>query len=171
VITPEDARIINQASITSRARIVASPQAEAGERATLAITSAPTPPAPVVQPDDYISKVAKLIPSEIVAAFVTINGILKASVGVSPLAGWLVFVVLWIVTPLYYWRTTTLSDAKTAYAQIAIATVSFPVWVFALGGPFAGLGWYNSVYGSIVLVLFTLLPPMILGKPKQQPSP
>jgi len=31
------------------------------------------------------------------------------------------------------------------------------VWVFALGGPFALCGWYNPVYGSILLPVFTLL--------------
>jgi hypothetical protein len=106
----------------------------------------------------------KYIPAEIVAGYVFLEGILKSAVGVSPIAGWLVFVALWIITPLYTWRTTKFPGLNIAYTQIVIATVSFPVWVFALGGPFAGLGWYNSVYGSILLVLYTFVPPIILGK-------
>jgi hypothetical protein len=35
--------------------------------------------------------------------------------------------------------------------------VAFAVWVFALGGPFAALSFYHSIYGSLVLVLYTLL--------------
>jgi hypothetical protein len=41
--------------------------------------------------------------------------------------------------------------------QHVISLFSFVVWAFALGGPFALCGWYNPVYGSILLPVFTLL--------------
>jgi hypothetical protein len=34
-------------------------------------------------------------------------------------------------------------------------------WVFALGDPFAGLSWYESILGSVVMVLFSLLVALI----------
>jgi hypothetical protein len=41
--------------------------------------------------------------------------------------------------------------------QHFISLLSFIVWAFALGGPFALYSWYNPVYGSILLPVFTLL--------------
>jgi len=36
-----------------------------------------------------------------------------------------------------------------------------PVWLFALGGPFALLDWYEPAFGAIVLPLYTLIVPII----------
>ena len=128
-----------------------------------------TPPAELVvtkappQLDDYVSQVVKYIPAEIVAAFVTIDGILRSAVGISSLTGWLVFVALLILTPIYTWHVTKEQGLPPPYGQVGVSTAGFAVWVLALGGPFAQLPWYNSVYGSILLIFFTLIPPLVIG--------
>lgn len=123
------------------------------------------PPAPqVLTEDDYLSKVVKYIPAEIVAVFVTINGILKPDPNVPAIFHWLLFIVLLVLTPLYIWRFASVKGLPPPYAQVAISTISFIIWVFALGGPFDFLGWYKSIYGSILLILFTLVPPLIVGR-------
>jgi hypothetical protein len=35
------------------------------------------------------------------------------------------------------------------------------VWVFALGGAFASLSWYEPFLGSLMLVVFTFFAPLI----------
>jgi len=45
--------------------------------------------------------------------------------------------------------------------QLFISTLSVPVWLFALGGPFALLDWYEPAFGAIVLPLYTLIVPII----------
>jgi hypothetical protein len=45
--------------------------------------------------------------------------------------------------------------------QTAISTGAFAVWVFALGGPFASLVFYRPSYGSIVLIMYTLVVALI----------
>lgn len=120
--------------------------------------------------DDYPSKVVKYIPVEIVAGFLTLDGILSAS-SVPTFAHWLVFILLLVLTPIYTWRFTTVRSQAVkklhlppAKAQIIIATVSFLIWVFAIGGPFKFLSGYNPVYGSVLLILFTFFPPLLIGK-------
>jgi hypothetical protein len=115
-------------------------------------------------PDDYVTRLVKYIPAEIVAAFLVIDGILKAVTGVQANLYWLIFIVLLILTPLYTWRVTTEAGLPVAYVQVVVSTLSFIVWVFAIGGPFSLLSWYQPVYGSILLILFTLIPPLAIGK-------
>jgi hypothetical protein len=48
--------------------------------------------------------------------------------------------------------------------QLGISTIAFVVWVFALGGPFATVSWYQPIYGALLLPIFTFFVPMILPK-------
>ena len=121
-------------------------------------------PQPSQVPDDYLTKVVKYIPAEIVAVFVTLDGVLKADATVPAFLYWLVFIALLTFVPLYTWKATKEKNLPPAYAQIVISTASFAIWVFALGGPFGFMDWYKPIYGSIALILFTLAPPLVLGK-------
>ena len=119
---------------------------------------------PQLQIDDYTTKLIKYIPADIVAAFVVLDGILRSAAQVPTEVYWIVFFVLLILTPLYIWRVTTEPNKPPAIAQILISTISFFVWVFALGGPFTHLDWYQPVYGALVLPIFTLAIPIVVGK-------
>lgn len=74
------------------------------------------------------------------------------------------FLALLALTPLYIWRATTEAGKPAAKAQIIVSTISFAVWVFALGGPFASLGWYIPAYGALLLPIYTIAVPAIAGK-------
>ena len=112
-------------------------------------------------PDDYLSRVSSYIPAEIVSAFVILDGFLSGTGTIPFWVNWLIFIVLLALTFVYTWRVTDKNGWPTAYAQIGISTASFFVWVFALGGPFLEMGWYQPVYGSILMILFTLIAPLI----------
>jgi heme/copper-type cytochrome/quinol oxidase subunit 4 len=113
------------------------------------------------KPDDYFSQIIKYIPSEAVALYITLYGFVVAAKTQIPFETilWIIFILGVVGTPSYLWRITKVKD-KT---QLAISTIAFVVWVFALGGPFANLSWYNTVYGSIVLVAYTFFVPIIRG--------
>jgi len=46
-------------------------------------------------------------------------------------------------------------------SQLIISTLSVPVWLFAIGGPFDLLYWYRPALGAIALPLYTLILPII----------
>jgi len=137
-------------------------------RATAMSLAAGTPAPPVPQePDDFASRAIKYIPAEVVAAYVALQGMLTSASGpnsVPSSVAWLVFLGLLVLTPLYTWRFTDVKGLTKPYTQVTIATFAFIVWVFALGGPFKALSWYNPVYGSILVIFFTLIPPLVTGK-------
>ena len=122
---------------------------------------------PLPRPDNYIEQVLKYIPSEIVAAYLFLDGILRSSEKVTEMFFWVVFLFLLLVTPFYIWSVTsekaedTGAVKKPAWDQIIVSFCSFAVWVFAIGGPFTYMSWYDPVYGSTLLVLFTFLPPIV----------
>jgi hypothetical protein len=108
---------------------------------------------PVIQ-DGYFNRLFKYIPAELVAGYIFVLGVVKqlTDAGEIKVLHWLLFVVFCILTPLYLWRVQKVVKLQ----QHLISLLSFVVWVFALGGPFALSGWYNPVYGSILLPVFTL---------------
>ena len=108
--------------------------------------------------DKYLDRVIKYIPSEIVGAWISLTGIIAgAAAGPTEVVLWIVFAIGVILTPIYMWRQTTEPGKPVATTQIVISAISFIVWVFAIGGPFEGLTFYQPWLGSVVLIVFTLV--------------
>lgn len=115
--------------------------------------------------DDYMSRVLKHIPSEIVMAYIAIDGVLRTSYNPNVWSErqtlqkllWITLATLTVITPLWLWRVMRVRRLS----QLFISTLSVVVWLFALGGPFALLDWYEPAFGAIVLPLYTLIVPII----------
>jgi hypothetical protein len=114
---------------------------------------------PVATADEYKDRLLKYIPAEVVAAYLAIQGIIPSITGpgASQTALWIAFLVLLFLTPFYLMRVQNVSKR----VQLAISTVSFAIWVFSVGGPFAFFPWYQSAMGAVVLLLFTFAVPII----------
>jgi hypothetical protein len=115
--------------------------------------------------DNYMSQVLKHIPSEIVMAYISIEGVLRTTYNPNLWAdrlmlsklSWSIAGILTILTPLWLYRVMEVKRLP----QLFISTLSVPVWLFALGGPFNLLDWYEPALGAIVLPLYTLIVPII----------
>ena len=105
----------------------------------------------------YKDRLLKLIPTEIVAAYLVIEGMIPEE---GPRAAWVSLVsalVLLILIPFYLRQT--MSVRRTG--QVVFTMISFVVWVYSFGGPFAFYGLYVGYIGSILLVIWTLLIPLL----------
>jgi hypothetical protein len=116
------------------------------------------------RPDDsYFQKLLRYIPADIVAAYLTIDGIVRAQSHYPDWLPWTVFGVMFLMTPFYV--VFKMSDPPgftfSRNFNIAASLFAFTVWALALDGAFAHTvpGW-SPVYGSILLVLTTLLMPI-----------
>ena len=123
----------------------------------------------------YSDKLVKLIPSEIVGAYMVLSGILGYAPGndvsipaslkqmpdseLKPILLQIVFFVLLILTPGYLKKISKVDNIK----QLLITAVSFIIWVYTLGGPFVIWNIYYSLFASIVLVLWTLIIPLFIS--------
>jgi len=105
--------------------------------------------------DTYVDRLFKYIPAELVAGYIFVLGVVKrlTDTGEIRFIHWLLFILFCILTPLYLWRV----QKVVKIGQHIISFLSFVVWVFALGGPFTLFGWYNPLYGEILLPVFTLI--------------
>ena len=113
--------------------------------------------------DSYFDRLIKYIPSDIVAAWIFISSIFKASKSTPSQPGlltlWITFFVGIAFTALWTWFQTDKPAFPKPVAQTVITTIAFAVWAYALGGPFPEWipGFYKPVTGSLILVGYTLL--------------
>ncbi len=143
---------------------------------------------PSVKNDDgYVQKIIKYIPTEIVAAYTALVGYLSVTTNSDIPAHYktyylILLVVLVLVTPLWTYYAvldnSNLSDQnkarKRAFLHAVIATIAFAIWVYTIGNPLLkalmcncskidcpDCGSYSPVLGSIILILFTSITPLI----------
>ncbi|MCX6334559.1 MAG: hypothetical protein NT092_09675 [Bacteroidia bacterium] len=122
----------------------------------------------------YSDKLVKLIPSEIIGAYMVLSNILGYTVGnmqasalpktvtesdLKPVLLQVVFFVLLILTPVYLKKISKVNNI----AQLIVTTFSFIIWVYTLGGPFIVWGIYYSIIGSVVLVLWSVIIPLFVA--------
>ena len=114
--------------------------------------------------DTYFDKVIKYIPADIVAAWTAVTGLITGTDKIPVGFNWILLIVFIALTAGWTYKQTLTKGQSIAVTQIIISSIAFIVWVFALGGPFAELEWYTPVYGSILLILYTLIVPLINPK-------
>ena len=116
----------------------------------------------IEQENSFLQVLLKLIPSEIIAVFVFIQGVLPHLL----VPHLLVALLLVGITPLYLSRAAGVSSR----AQLVVSTLSLVVWIYAMGaGPlrFVRAPFYEPWHGAVALAIWTLVPPMLLTRPAQ----
>lgn len=140
----------------------------------------------IKESDNYLEKIIKYIPAEIVAAYTALTGYLSVKPNTDIPSHYksyylMVFFVLLIVTPVWtYFAVIDNNDPpdptirkKKAYFHSGIATVAFVIWIYALGNDLLkallcrcnvtscdNCGIYSPILGSIILIIFTILTPL-----------
>jgi len=139
-----------------------------GTVARLAVAAgAPTGPGgvPIPTADDYLTKLIKYIPIEVLGGYLFFAGVVNSNVsGSHDLAAWLGYglAAFAAIAVLYSWRVLKI----VRVSQIVIGVIALGAYVFATGGWFAT--WYHSWYASIVLPFFALLVAIIPVPPLPQ---
>ncbi len=113
------------------------------------------------RPDDYIERLIKYIPSEVIALYLTLDPLVRPTLG-SPgpdnqIIHWLIFIFCAFLTWFYLRRVLQVKKQ----VQLIISVGAFFVWVFAIGGPFVYFPWYKPLYGGILLPLYTAFIPAV----------
>lgn len=103
---------------------------------------------------DYKTKLLKLIPSEIVAAYILIGGIIPAD---YKYWGTLITAIIMLVLIPFYLRR--LYDVKRL-GQIIYIMIAFVIWIYTLGEPFRHWGIWQEWIGSALLILYTMTIPL-----------
>lgn len=118
------------------------------------------------QEDGYLDRVAKYIPAEILAAYVTLLNIAptthdKAAIRHGILTAALI--ACFVLTPAYFYLRAKPPLPKRL--QIVVSTIAFPVWSYALGGIWVDWKWHEPAIASALLIVFTLVAGLFEPKP------
>ena len=110
------------------------------------------------QVDTYFDKVIKYIPADVVAAWTVTSSLITSADDAFPrvTALWIAYAFGVLMTGLWTWKQTDEKDKPLAKTQIWVAVVAFVIWVAALGGPFDFWPSYQRLYGSLLLIAYTL---------------
>lgn len=115
-------------------------------------------PTPQRRLENYLERVAKYVPVEIIAAFVAIRGLLSPS-GIPSGAEFGLYGTLVVLTPAYLGKFG--GPVPNKALQLTVATFSFVVWSYGIGGPFffdaleSAVGHkiqYPGLSGAVVVV-------------------
>jgi hypothetical protein len=110
---------------------------------------------------DYLGALLKLIPSEVIAVNIFLQGVIPAD---ALLVKLVVSFALIVITP-FYLRFAMRVESLT---QLLVSAVSAIVWFYSLGNLETSYLWgfklYQPLFGSIALALWSLFPPMFLYK-------
>jgi len=119
-----------------------------------------------IENDNFLQVLLKLIPSEIIAVFVFIQGVMPRVL----LPHLVVALLLIALTPAYLrWASGVRSRP-----QLVVSTLSLVVWIYAMGiGPlrFIRAPWYEPWHGAVALAVWTLVPPIFLTPRENVPEP
>lgn len=117
----------------------------------------------IEQENGFLQVLLKLIPSEVIAVFVFVQGVIPGEFWPH----FIVALVLVGITPLYL----SYAAGVKSRVQLLLSTLSMLVWIYAMGtGPlrFVKPPYYEPWHGAVLLAVWTLVPPMLLT---QRPVP
>ncbi len=105
----------------------------------------------------YLEKVAKLVPSEVIAGYLAIVGFI-AAVGDADARlwlGWAAFALGLVLTPFYL--NTQAEPDRPKRNHLILSTVAFVVWAYAVSGATLLPDFHTDAVASIVLIAFSLV--------------
>lgn len=115
---------------------------------------------------DYIARLVKLIPTEVVSLYLVGTGILQKN---TDRVAWLVWAVICFVLVIVV-RIFGTSDAKNKVPPeipvVIISAVSFLIWIYSLGGPLIQLWHFPDEYAWMAVLVWTFVIPIIYKQPK-----
>jgi hypothetical protein len=126
--------------------------------------------------DNYLERIAKYMPGEVLAFFIFINAVLEqaaksggknatmAGVPVMTVAQGSLLVAL-ILVPLFVWYVREEGDAWLTNA--IVSTLAFPFWAYAVGAVAFSDFWDGNL-AAILLATFTVVSGLVSPRVKRQ---
>jgi hypothetical protein len=123
-------------------------------------------PAKQTAPDlsAYWDRLKNLIPAEVSAFYIAAQGVIPADqkIGLWILAAaCLVFTAVFIAVQSQTEENNPARKYPIDWAHVVISCISFAVWVYALGGPFADAGLYVPWAATLVMMGWTFIVPLL----------
>jgi hypothetical protein len=113
----------------------------------------------------YVEAVTKLIPGEVVAAYLSGKAVLQGGApapGIGSWLGWTVFCFVVVIGWRRWLTSDRPADVPAEWSAVIVSALSFLVWVYSFGDVFQMLEWWSRVGSALVLIGWTLGSPLLL---------
>jgi hypothetical protein len=158
IITPADVKNIADGNAPGKTLDVSPPAGVA-----------PRGPAVAPTEDDYLTKLLKFVPLEVLGAYLFIASVIESNVTTEPQhSRWLACLLVGALLATVFYDIRVLSIVRVT--QIVMSVLGIAVYIFAVGDWFATTSWYQQWYASIALPLFGLLAAIVRLKPLPAPT-
>jgi len=113
--------------------------------------------------EQYLERIGKYVPSEIIAAYTGLNALLVTFPdSIRYYAYFVCFVLCLVLTPFYFKLIAKPEDKPSLNYQMVISSIAFLVWSYAIdgGGGIFGeniLNIYHQSVGGALLIVFSLI--------------
>lgn len=123
--------------------------------------------APTASVDDYVQKVVKLIPSEVVGAYLVGAAMVADGPAKEAEKAWWAAICLVAVIVLRIYLTRSGADPavpgrRFQWDAVVVSAISFAIWVHAMGDQLPGLGWLSGARASQALILWSIFAPLVV---------
>ncbi len=112
--------------------------------------------------DGYFDRLIKYIPSDIVGAWLVTKNLISAYGKAPPSTLWVAFACGIVLTILVVRLTP--NNGPATWFQVAISTVAFVIWSWALGSPLSDVIPHSALFSSLVLIAYTVLVAALVPK-------
>ena len=112
-----------------------------------------------VQSDSYTDRIVKLIPGDVVAAWLAVVSAIKAySAPLPEYALWIIFLMGAVFAAAWTWQRASEPGKPKPRRQTIVSTAAFFVWAYATGGVYPQ--WPGSIYNplgaTLLIIAFSL---------------
>lgn len=115
---------------------------------------------------EYLSRLLKMIPAEIVGFYMIGSGIIPSDIAIMQII-WIVICFILIIIVRRYGTADPDAGQSSQPVPVFISTVAFLIWVYWLGGPFIKYKIHIPWLASILILIWSFVIPIIYKGPKQ----
>lgn len=108
---------------------------------------------------DYLERLVKLIPAEVIGLYLVGKGIIESER--YPLLGWTIFCLVAVGLVRLYGTADPTANKPPQLPAVLIACISYLVWVYSMGDVFAAFGMHFSKIGSLLVLGWTFAVPYV----------
>jgi hypothetical protein len=108
---------------------------------------------------DYLERLVKLIPAEVISLYLVGKGIIESER--YPLLGWTLFCLVAVVLVRLYGTADPTENKPPQLPAVLIACISYLVWVYSMGDVFVTFGMHFSKIGSLLVLGWTFVVPYV----------
>lgn len=108
---------------------------------------------------DYLERLTKLIPSEIIGLYLVGKGIVAEDQ--SLLMYWTIFCLFGVVVSRIAGTTDVQRNLPPQISAVVISVISYTIWIYSMGDIFKTFGIHFPKVGSLLVLGWTFIVPYI----------